>query len=313
MFNKDNNNQTSGDNSLNVLSGRDTHVHQIAPEVLRSTIMGVLWESFPRLRDEAINEAKTHVNEFINDVFDSLIDSKLNNLQDSLKNPDKFTTITETLYHVAKKTNKADKATLKKLLIDKINTTDEEDESNLIIDRAIDISARISKTHIAFLGFIHFIQRLSVNIESNTQRETMNFIHEDYTEIKRSNEVYICKNDFEVKKVNFHEQQKRLYKEYLLMAFVKACNDGLVKNVNQNYLASMGCFTRMYNGDNYATAISKNIGIDINSEQGKQEFNFLHYLTTEFGLKNIDDIESPNLTPVGHKIGEAFLSNYLEL
>ena len=300
MLSRKTENQESGDMSPNIRNsdGDITISYGPSSEELKLQVLGILWESFPRIRDEAIRESRSYVEKFVSDFFSDLSDGNAKLIEKSLKNPDKITAITETLYSVAKKTKTSNSEVLRKLLVNKISMPDEKEEESLMLDQALQTTSKISKTHVAFLSFVYFIKNLSLKFGGVAIN---NIKKEEYAE-----NGFFIKGPLKIEAKSVHQSYKFFYENNLNLLFKNTIENGLVRPVHRSYLEYSGSIKQIYNGDNYKRLMSMNIGQDITSIESKGSFHTLYYLRDNFGFSDIDDIESVVLTPIGERIGQAF-------
>lgn len=302
-------NQSSGDNSNTINSGRDTtvtvHNPAMSTEELKYMVMGVLWESFPRLRDEALETARKEVKSFTEDLFSEMIDRKIESIEEKLKSPDIQTAINEGLHYVAKKTNKSDKETLKQLLINKLNTNDEDEDFE--IDDAITTIAKLSRRHIKFLAIIHYLKGLHkiyhIPTESGTISVRIDPAAPDNLP-KVADDSYLISNCRLPVKVVLDD-----YTNHYGERFKSIFDSEDDVEVNRSYLVSKGCLTMpIISGGDFNKFFESRTGIKTN-DQENVVIKELKKELKKYGVNNLDELSSINLTTTGIKIALSFLSS----
>lgn len=160
----DKSSQKIGSHSSGVQAGRDVHVHNygLAVNEVRELSYLFLKENFPKLREEALKEARTNVEAFL-EQFNDAIRSRIDKIEiDKFKTPDIQASLNEAVKSAAKKGRNANFETLSNLIIER-TSKESSPFLSIVADEAINIVPKLLKDHINFLSFTHFLKSMQIN------------------------------------------------------------------------------------------------------------------------------------------------------
>lgn len=162
MLDKGSQTQKTSGGSLAVQSGRDTYIGMQFSEV-QNLCQLFLENNFPKLRQEAIEEAKTYVDIYAQKLFVEI--SKISDLVDienRLRKPDVQSSINDSVQYVARKTDKAEIDALTTLVCDKISS-ESESILDMVLAESIRIMEKMNKSSIVFCAFVAFVRQLRLD------------------------------------------------------------------------------------------------------------------------------------------------------
>lgn len=122
--------------------------------------------NFPKLREEALNESKKHVQELSDALMDKLSRKLDENLDERLKDPDVQESINDSVMHTARKTKNANINMLSEMVLAKIKSEDD-DENSLIISEAIKSAEKLNLNHIKAISIIYLMRFTSLKRPNN--------------------------------------------------------------------------------------------------------------------------------------------------
>lgn len=168
----DEQNQQVSNGSTAVQVGGNCYVFGMNYKDVKDICTDLFEANFPKLREEAKNISIKHIDSFSEKFFNRLetANQKIENIQERLTSPDVQAAINTSILHVARMADKSHQEILCELLVEKINT--EEDEKNLLINQSIDVMSKISKNQILFLIFLYLLREIfPIKIINDIQQE----------------------------------------------------------------------------------------------------------------------------------------------
>lgn len=294
---------SEGDTNVTVVEGLATH------EDIKIYTMGVVYSMLPELKKTAEDSSKPHVEKYINEIIE---ESGLSSVIDSLKDPEKLTVFIDSVYSIAKRTNKIDDQTLKALLIKKIKNNDEEsDEIGLVLNKALETTAELTKSQIVFLAFVYSLKHLTLFFNG----VQVNFINRRLPIDSESQSSILIEGKV-ISIAEIRETYSHFYETIFNKTYLNSEIKALIKPVDKYYLEYARCISInaptsnfMVSDHTISNGFKINTGIDFHSELGLTTFKALHFILEKFGIEHIDQINQISLSPIGIAIAESFIEN----
>lgn len=286
--------QSVGDNSSAIQVTGDAHFGNTTTEVM-AICQFMVKSEMASLRADAYALVESRAQEFGQQIAEKLSNDVDEKLREKLADPDIQYTLNQAVIQVARKGFDAKSELLKELIVSKFKSTEE--EQNLILDHALDVTQRLTTSEIKLLSLIYYFRFC---------HKTMGGV--DITDIvKRGTDgppvpglpIQTC--------FDIIAQSYKIYE----LDYIKILSalDSL-KPVNKQMLAIKGCInSEQHYEKNYIELIKERTGIVIaNEEFFKAEFATLSSIMEAFSIKTIEELNDYVLSPIGVVIAE----NYLE-
>lgn len=312
--------QNVGDNSLALQAQGDVHVtYGLGYQDVKSICTDLFNTNFPQLREEALAEARKHVQEYSEDLMDSLKSEKPEFLATRLNSPDVQFSINESIMQVAKNSSQEKSKVLKKLIIEKIKSDDE--ERNILINEAIELLPRLSKNQLSFLAFIHSARNIKTTDLS--LEGMMNML------ILANNQGENVKGKFTETIEIFKQQQEKMQTEdgeaLLQVKLIRTRNiinrySNTLRNLASNLkhkieLAELERRGFLFNGKNYTVKTSillaQKLNIDESSfsiEWLKTDFPIFYEIMEASGISDLSSLDAIVLTKLSNELAGIYLT-----
>ena len=118
-------------------------------------------EHLPALREEAMQAAKHNVQEFTKSLKTELIEKSKEIDLAQFADPDVQAAINDAVQASARKGEKASPSVLVALIKERVSFS-RDDFSDTVISEAITVVPKLTKPHIAYLSFIHYMTRITI-------------------------------------------------------------------------------------------------------------------------------------------------------
>ena len=286
--------QSVGDNSSAIQVTGDAHFGNTTTEVMAICQLMVKSE-MASLREDAFALVDSRAQEFGNQIAEKLSKDVDEKLRAKLADPDMQYTLNQAVVQVARKGFDAKSELLKELIVSKFKSTEEEE--NLILDHALDITQRLTTSEIKLLSLVYYFRYCSkivhgVNITNIVERRT-----EVPTGAGLTFET--CLNIM-----------GQVYKEYNIDYQRIISTMDSIKQVNKQMLVIKGCINaEQHYEKNYIDLIKKRTGIEMTDEESfKKNFATLSSIIEAFSIQGISELNKYVLSPIGCVIAK----NYLE-
>ncbi len=286
--------QSVGDNSSAIQVTGDAHFGNTTTEVMAICQLMVKSE-MASLREDAFALVDSRAQEFGNQIAEKLSKDVDEKLRAKLADPDMQYTLNQAVVQVARKGFDAKSELLKELIVSKFKSTEEEE--NLILDHALDITQRLTTSEIKLLSLVYYFRYCSkivhgVNITNIVERRT-----EVPTGAGLTFET--CLNIM-----------GQVYKEYNIDYQRIISTMDSIKQVNKQMLVIKGCINaEQHYEKNYIDLIKKRTGIEMTDEESfKKNFATLSSIIEAFSIQGISELNKYVLSPLGCVIAK----NYLE-
>lgn len=286
--------QSVGDNSSAIQVTGDAHFGNTTTEVMAICQLMVKSE-MASLREDAFALVDSRAQEFGNQIAEKLSKDVDEKLRAKLADPDMQYTLNQAVVQVARKGFDAKSELLKELIVSKFKSTEEEE--NLILDHALDITQRLTTSEIKLLSLVYYFRYCTktmrgVNItkivEDRTEGPTVAGLTFE-TCLDIMGQVY---KDFDI-------DYKRIISTM-----------DSIKPVNKQMLIIKGCINAEQSYEkNYIDLIKERTGIEMTDEDSfKKNFATLSSIIEAFSLQGVSELNGYVLSPLGCVIAK----NYLE-
>lgn len=156
--------QSVASNSNGYQAGRDIHCHGLSLADVLTACNYFLENNFPRLQEEARLKAEEHVRYFAKKFSSDLSQKATQVLIEKFKDPDVQASINDAVNACARKGEAASPDILSRLLVHRMG--DNTPFVDLVINEAVTVVPKLSKTQLAFLAGVHFIRSTTLEIPS---------------------------------------------------------------------------------------------------------------------------------------------------
>ena len=246
-------------------------------------------------RQDAYEIADLRAREFGNQIATKLSQEVDEKLREKLSDPDLQYSINQAVTQVARKGFDAKSELLKELLVSKIEN--DEEEENLLIDQAIDITSRLTTSEVKFLSLIYYFRNCykildGVNV---TELAATNADHPDTPELINE------------KLKSYHDMIYKSY-DYDFLGILGEIDS--LKKINKTYLSVKGVISEgLRYSKGYPELLSSRTGKELteNGDNFNEEYPEIKKILDAFGIDSIIGFNDFVLNPVG----EIISANYL--
>ncbi len=141
--------QAGGDVTLNQTKG-------LSVVEVKELCLLFLRDNFPALREEAIKEARTNVEEFTSTLEAKIVQNTQSIVFNKFKYPDVQAAINDAVQASARKGQKANPNVLVDLIAERASASTN-DFKDVVISEAVTVVPKITKEQISYLSFIHYM------------------------------------------------------------------------------------------------------------------------------------------------------------
>lgn len=286
--------QSVGDNSSAIQVTGDAHFGNTTTEVMAICQLMVKSE-MASLREDAFALVDSRAQEFGNQIAEKLSKDVDEKLRAKLADPDMQYTLNQAVVQVARKGFDAKSELLKELIVSKFKSTEEEE--NLILDHALDITQRLTTSEIKLLSLVYYFRYCTktmrgVNITKIVERRT-----EGPTVAGLTFEACLDIMD-------------QVYKDFDIDYQRIISTMDSIKPVNKQMLIIKGCINAEQSYEkNYIDLIKERTGIEMADEESfKKNFATLSSIIEAFSIQGVSELNGYVLSPLGCVIAK----NYLE-
>lgn len=286
--------QSVGDNSSAIQVTGDAHFGNTTTEVMAICQLMVKSE-MASLREDAFALVDSRAQEFGNQIAEKLSKDVDEKLRAKLADPDMQYTLNQAVVQVARKGFDAKSELLKELIVSKFKSTEEEE--NLILDHALDITQRLTTSEIKLLSLVYYFRYCTktmrgVNITKIVERRT-----EGPTVAGLTFEACLDIMD-------------QVYKDFDIDYQRIISTMDSIKPVNKQMLIIKGCINAEQSYEkNYIDLIKERTGIEMTDEDSfKKNFATLSSIIEAFSIQGVSELNGYVLSPLGCVIAK----NYLE-
>lgn len=305
---------SAGDNSNVVSTKGDGNVttivnNNIDVKMVEVIVKGILHDSLPAFQQEAREKAQLSIQDYVDSLVREMIlqGTTEDTIQQKLPSPDIQYSIYETAKSYAKSPSRADKKTLINLVVQKINTHDEDVDDLITLDLAIESSSKMSLNQIKFLAFLTYINGI-VKFGKSLDGVDIPMDPSNPKGFREDDDNYIFSGSLVKSKREVNDLYLHLYNQELVQVFP----EGDLREVNTGIALALGCVTRnpMQKLDVNAI-IKKRTGLDLTDQHHAMKLKLLTDRIDAVG--GMDNVSSNLITDIGFKIGLAYISTRLKL
>ncbi|MBS0917696.1 LPO_1073/Vpar_1526 family protein [Providencia rettgeri] len=286
--------QHVGDNSSAIQVAGNATIGNSTTEVMEICRL-VVMERFSALREDAMNVAIQRAQEFAVKITERLNSELDDRIEKKLKDPDLQFAIGEATTIVAKKGDKTKSELLQEIIISKIHN--ENEETDLLLDQALEITKRLTTSEIKLLAIIFYFRKIIECIEGKSiyaivEDYSNNIIHPTVT---LETCYFVYKRRFELANPFLNRIINELSSIY---------------PVNKDHLELKGC---LCNGKSYSEnsqhIISKYSGLTIESdEQFSTHFPYFKKIIDAFGFHSLSELDEVVPNELGTIIAQNFIN-----
>ncbi|ENZ4282657.1 LPO_1073/Vpar_1526 family protein [Citrobacter farmeri] len=286
--------QSVGDNSSAIQVTGDAHFGNTTTEVMAICQLMVKSE-MASLREDAFALVDSRAQEFGNQIAEKLSKDVDEKLRAKLADPDMQYTLNQAVVQVARKGFDAKSELLKELIVSKFKSTEEEE--NLILDHALDITQRLTTSEIKLLSLVYYFRYCN---------KTMHGVNITAVVDNKKECPAVAGLTFE----SCLHIMCQVYKNYEIDYQRIISTMESIKPVNKQMLAIKGCINSDQSYEkNYIDLIKERTGIEMTDEESfKTNFVTLSSIIEAFSIQGINELNGYVLSPLGIVIAK----NYLE-
>ena len=168
-----NQDQKVTENSSAIQAGGNVTVNNgLSFSEVRELCLLFLRDNFPALKEEAIKEAKSNVQEFAKKFEEKIIQNAEFITLENFKDPDVQAAINDAVQASARKGEKANTNILVDLLSERVSSTSN-DFMDIVISEAVNVAPKLTKEQISYLSLIHFMTSCSSDINNLIHLEVL--------------------------------------------------------------------------------------------------------------------------------------------
>lgn len=155
--------QKIGSESTAIQAGGNVTIIQnngLSAAEVRELCLQLLRENFPKLRQEAIEEAERNVQKFATSLESQIIERSEEIIFEKFTDPDVQATINDAVKASARRGEKANPSLLVDLIIERASSSTD-DFKDIVISEAVTVVPKITKPQIAYLSFIQYMTNMN--------------------------------------------------------------------------------------------------------------------------------------------------------
>ncbi|MEQ5234263.1 MULTISPECIES: LPO_1073/Vpar_1526 family protein [Providencia] len=254
----------------------------------------VVMEKFSALREDAMSLAIQRAQEFAVNITERLNSELDDKIEKKLKDPDLQFAIGEATTIVAKKGDKTKSELLQEIIVSKIHN--ENEETDLLLDHALEMTKRLTTSEIKLLAFISYFRQFTTAIEGKSIYKIIRDYNNDIVHPTVTLET--CHSIYQHR---FNLVNPTLNKIIIDLSSISP--------VNINHLEIKGCLS---SGKHYTESSQKIIsefsGLTIDSdEQFSIHFPDFNKIINAFGLHSLSEFDKVVTNDLGDIIAENFI------
>ncbi|MED9724568.1 hypothetical protein RCO07_24920 [Escherichia marmotae] len=286
--------QSVGDNSSAIQITSNAHFGNTTTEVMAICQLMVKSE-MASLREDAFALVDSRAQEFGNQIAEKLSKDVDEKLRAKLADPDMQYTLNQAVVQVARKGFDAKSELLKELIVSKFKSTEEEE--NLLLDHALDITQRLTTSEIKLLSLVYYFRYCT---------KTMNGVNITKIVERRTEGPAVPGLTFET----CLDIMDQVYKDFDIDYQRIISTMDSIKPINKQMLIIKGCVNAEQSYEkNYIDLIKERTGIEMTDEDSfKKNFATLSSIIEAFSIQGVSELNGYVLSPLGCVIAK----NYLE-
>ncbi|RAH34022.1 LPO_1073/Vpar_1526 family protein [Pantoea agglomerans] len=285
--------QHVGDGSTAIQISGDAIIGNTTSEVILLCEL-VVSKQMSALRDEAMGVAMSRARQFGEEVAESIASNIDERIIDKLRDPDVQFSINQAVTQVARKGIGTKSDLLKELIVSKLKN--EEEDQDLIIDHAIDITQRLTTSEIKFLALIIYF-RLVDKFYSDENLKEIIISGQDSLKYPKLT-VEHCKKIFTEIYTNYDHDFARILGEL-----------NSLKEIDPNMMQIKGCFISGKHFKQPFYDFLKSFTLVNNDAQSSfdKDFPLISEILLKFGFDSHETFGRLAPSPVGISIAENYL------
>lgn len=286
--------QSVGDNSSAIQITGNAHFGNTTTEVMAICQLMVKSE-MASLREDAFALVDSRAQEFGNQIAEKLSKDVDEKLRAKLADPDMQYTLNQAVVQVARKGFDAKSELLKELIVSKFKSTEEEE--NLLLDHALDITQRLTTSEIKLLSLVYYFRYCT---------KTMHGVNITKIVERRTEGPAVAGLTFET----CLDIMDQVYKDFDIDYQRIISTMDSIKPINKQMLIIKGCVNAEQSYEkNYIDLIKERTGIEMTDEDSfKKNFATLSSIIEAFSIQGVSELNGYVLSPLGCVIAK----NYLE-
>lgn len=286
--------QHVGNNSSAIQVAGNATIGNSTSEVIEICKL-VIMKEFSSLREEAMSIAMQRAQEFATNIASRLSSEVDDKIRTKLKDPDIEFSIREATLIVAKKGCKTKSDLLQEIIVSKVSN--ENEETDLLLDHALEITKRLTTSEIKLLAFINYIRVSNLSIDN----ESVDKLIENYNDGILHPSITLDKA--------YSLNKKKLSLSFPLLKRIIA-ELASISPINLSHLELKGC---LHSDRKYKTSllefISKKTGVIIDSEEQIAEyFPDIKEIINTFGIESLSEFDKITPNELGSIIARSFMS-----
>lgn len=274
---------------------------------IEQIVKAILWDNLPVFQSMAKAQVEERMNLFVDKVFTKLssLNITVEELQAKLSTPDVQYSLAESAKMFAKNPERVDQDTLIDLITQKIDKLDDDNQEELaIIDIAISVVSKLSKSQIRWLALLYYITKGS-KFNINEIDLNVDIGKKQYT---KENGYFIFNESVKIKCEDIY---KLYIKHYYNLDLIEIFYSKLIR-IDFSILIGLGCIVHYISpleglaySNPYSLQIKKRVGHDdgmIHHEELQEFYKQINKIF--YDISKIDDFR---FTSIGEQIALSFL------
>lgn len=285
MFNSEKNEQSQkvSDGST-AIQAQEINIVGLSYSDVKAVVKDLFELNFPKLKSEALELAKIHVNDFSEQFFRKMSELDKQLLEQKFVSPDMQFALNSVVQQVARFGEKSKSEVLTDILINKVNSNNDFDD--VLYNQAIEVTGKLTLNQIKILSFQHIlrsIQKVDILSEEIHKKATFHMYEDEL--------------------IQTFQNTKMLEDDRFYLGFIGVTN---IESIKSYSLKMKDLLTK-------TTGISL-IDYDENSvispeDAFSQSFPKLANLIVSIGFVKLADLDNFIISPLGDKIATSYLKS----
>ena len=285
MFNSEKNEQSQkvSDGST-AIQAQEINIVGLSYSDVKAVVKDLFELNFPKLKSEALELAKIHVNDFSEQFFRKMSELDKQLLEQKFVSPDMQFALNSVVQQVARFGEKSKSEVLTEILVNKVNSNNDFDD--VLYNQAIEVTGKLTLNQIKILSFQHILRNLQkVDILSEEIHKKATF------------------HMYEDELIQTFQNTKMLEDDRFYLGFIGVTN---IESIRTYSIKMKDLLTK-------TTEISL-IDYDENSvispeDAFSQSFPKLANLIVSIGFLKLADLDNFIVSPLGEKISISYLKS----
>ena len=285
MFNSEKNEQSQkvSDGST-AIQAQEINIVGLSYSDVKAVVKDLFELNFPKLKSEALELAKIHVDDFSEQFFRKMSELDKQLLEQKFVSPDMQFALNSVVQQVARFGEKSKSEVLTEILVNKVNS--KHDFDDVLYNQAIEVTGKLTLDQIKILSLQYILRRVYKNdILSNE-------IHKDGT-------FYM----YEVELIEMFQNVKMLEEDSFYLGFIGVTN---IESIKSYELKTKSLLTK-HTGKSLTDYDENSV---ISPEDAfSQKFPKLASLIVSIGFLKLADLDNFTVSPLGEKIAISYLKS----